>query len=107
LAPEIALNYHGRFQQLEGEDALFEQMPISGLISSDDDPNANRLALIDIEISIEDGRLLFTFLYNRHMTKQSLLENGSSTAKIRWVRSSHFTNIKAHNTRLRFPSFQG
>jgi len=72
LAPEIALNYHGRFQQLEGEDALFEQMPISGLISSDDDPNANRLALIDIEISIEDGRLLFTFLYNRHMTKQSL-----------------------------------
>lgn len=73
MMPEILLNYHGRFQQVEREDALFEVVSSEILISSDRSSDSERPALINIEIWIENGRLKFQFEHNQHMAKQKLL----------------------------------
>ena len=74
FTPEILLDYHGRFQQLERQDGAFEQLPLSDLIDSDEDAEARRVSLIDIEISVQSQRLHVHFYYNKHMKYQERLE---------------------------------
>ena len=74
LMPEILVNYQGRFQQLERVDAVFEQLSTSDLIDSDDDLEARRLSLVDIEITVHNQCLQFAFSYNKYMKYQDRLE---------------------------------
>ncbi|KAF4227283.1 hypothetical protein CNMCM8980_007516 [Aspergillus fumigatiaffinis] len=67
---EIAFNYLGLYQQFEREEALFrppitleDQVPdVAGHVP--------RFALIDVSAGVEQGRLRFSFTYNRHMQHQ-------------------------------------
>ncbi|KAL2106447.1 hypothetical protein VUR80DRAFT_6701 [Thermomyces stellatus] len=79
--PEIAFNYTGRFQQLEGESRLLRVDPtfednarLSALGA-----NVKRLALFELEASVQEGRLHVRANFNRKMQKQDDVR--------RWIRS--------------------
>lgn len=68
VQPEIMLNYHGRFHGLERGGDLFGQAP--SLIRADDDPNARRPSLVNVEVSVTHNQLKVEVLWNRHLNGQ-------------------------------------
>ncbi|KAJ5414528.1 hypothetical protein N7509_001155 [Penicillium cosmopolitanum] len=70
---EIILNYTGRFQQLEGSQALLKlaTLPDHDLIPVP--PDLPRFALIDVSATVMDKCLHISFWYNRRMKHQEKL----------------------------------
>ncbi|KAH8701118.1 putative nonribosomal peptide synthase [Talaromyces proteolyticus] len=69
---EILFNYLGGMQQLESDDSLLQSADIvpeqeDPLVVGDMGPDTTRLALFEISAIVVQGRLQFTFMYNRHM----------------------------------------
>ncbi|KAJ9404992.1 hypothetical protein DTO045G8_7318 [Paecilomyces variotii] len=67
---EVLFNYLGRFQQLEQKGSLFQhaESRLSESATTDDvGPSTVRLALFEITAIVIEGRLQFSFTYNRRM----------------------------------------
>jgi hypothetical protein len=62
---EIIFNYTGEYQQLEQPNSFFQSdiHTIQGALDPADD--VERLALLDVTVSMSHGRLQFHFIYNR------------------------------------------
>ncbi|EFQ98080.1 N-(5-amino-5-carboxypentanoyl)-L-cysteinyl-D-valine synthase [Nannizzia gypsea CBS 118893] len=76
-APELVLNFTGRFQQLEKEDGLFD--PSSPSESSDSlqtisevSKAAQRPSIIDIEAAVSDGELKVEFIFPKTIHNERL-----------------------------------
>lgn len=68
---EMTFNYHGQFQQLEREDALFENVILNKVCEQG--PSLPASSLFGVEVSIEDGQALFEVSANRHIAHQELI----------------------------------
>lgn len=71
---EIVFNYMGRMQQLERNDSLLQQMDFSKKaddekIMGDVGPYTDRFALFEISTMIKDGKIEFSFMYNRSIRR--------------------------------------
>ncbi|KAM0548792.1 hypothetical protein ACHAPJ_009789 [Fusarium lateritium] len=76
---EVLLNFLGRAQQSNQGNSLFNSVDLSltkeEMTSiSDVAPEARRLAIFEISISILDEGIEFTFMYNQHMRHQDRIE---------------------------------
>ncbi|KAL3427025.1 hypothetical protein PVAG01_00534 [Phlyctema vagabunda] len=71
---EILFNYFGLYQQLERKDGLLSQMPSGSFALGDVSPSFPEWALFEIEVGVEEGRLLFHFSYNRFMKHQDKIQ---------------------------------
>ncbi|TAQ85918.1 hypothetical protein B7494_g5755 [Chlorociboria aeruginascens] len=85
---EILFNYLGRMQQLEHDDSLLQQWSnteddeTSRLIA-DVGPKTSRLALFEISAAVMQGKLQFSFIYNRKMKHQQMIH--------RWIKECQRT----------------
>ncbi|KAG5930353.1 NRPS protein, partial [Claviceps africana] len=70
---EVLFNYHGQFQQLESEDALFENVVFEDIFDAGDSLPTS--ALFSINVSIERGLTRFTFSWNKHINHQNLIRD--------------------------------
>lgn len=68
---EVAFNYHGMYQQLEAETALFRSVDFNNV--SDEGPALPAPALFDINVSIAAGRTQFHMTFNRHIAHQEMI----------------------------------
>ena len=68
---EIVFNYHGQFQQLERNAALFKSITLD---VSDEGCNLPVSALFEVNISIEQGKTNISFSWNRHLAHQKLIQ---------------------------------
>ncbi|VTO83274.1 unnamed protein product [Fusarium graminearum] len=83
---EILLNFLGRSQQSGEDDSILR---LSNLSMSDEDmasmsdvgPETRRLALFELSISILDEGIQFTFMYNKNMLHQDLIQQWVITCK--------------------------
>lgn len=64
---EILFNYHGQFQQQNGEDSELQIVPLS---LDDFSKDMQRLALFDINATVSDGVAEFTLMYNQNSAHQ-------------------------------------
>ncbi|MEN1935219.1 amino acid adenylation domain-containing protein [Paenibacillus sp. 102] len=72
LQPEIMFNYLGQFQNgLEQEEIQSSSMPLGDLI----DPMMNWNYKLDINGYVVDGKLEFTFRFNKHLFSYVTIEN--------------------------------
>lgn len=69
---ELVFNYHGQFQQLEHEDALFDTIVLDK--TSDVGPSLPASSLIEINATIEDGVTQIFFSWNRYIAHQDLID---------------------------------
>jgi non-ribosomal peptide synthase protein (TIGR01720 family) len=70
---EVLFNYLGKMQQLESDDALFQPVQFSDdeeLLMSDLGAKTRRPALFEISASVSQGKIQFSFMYNRWMKNQ-------------------------------------
>lgn len=67
--PEAIFNYHGRVQNLDRKDALFQD--IDGIDSREIGDDVPRLALFDITAAVSQGTIKLSFGWNRHMKYQA------------------------------------
>ena len=70
---EVVFNYLGKMQQLETTDALFQPMQFSEddeRKMADTGTSMRRLSLFEISASITNGKIQFSFMYNRFMKNQ-------------------------------------
>ncbi|CAG8957989.1 hypothetical protein HYFRA_00000332 [Hymenoscyphus fraxineus] len=75
---EIVFNYLGRIQQLEQKDALFRSYrgptgESNSKLMSDVGEKTTRMALFEISAIVIQDKIQFSFLFNRHMKKQSAI----------------------------------
>jgi non-ribosomal peptide synthase protein (TIGR01720 family) len=71
---EMVFNYLGRMQQLERTDSLLQQVNFANShpdaeIMGDMGPDTARFALFEISAVIVEGKLQFSFMYNRHVRR--------------------------------------
>lgn len=83
---EILLNFLGRSQQSGEKDTILRSfdLPLSEehlQAMSDVGPDTRRMALFEISISILDEGIQFTFMYNKHMLHQALIQKWVVTCK--------------------------
>jgi len=69
---EIIFNYFGAYKQFERHDAVFQVLPWAGPQPTEEGgPNAPRLSLLELSLTINDGKLMVTLFYNRRTSRQS------------------------------------
>ena len=70
---EVLLNYTGRFQQLEDETSKFTTLaqPMDLEQSS---PNIRRLAMVEVTVGVEEGRMVVEFDINTRMKHQARIQ---------------------------------
>ncbi|KAM0438114.1 hypothetical protein ACHAQK_006845 [Fusarium lateritium] len=83
---EVLLNFLGRSQQSGQEDTVLRSLdlPLSEKdmkAISDVGPDTRRMALFEISIAILDEGIRFTFMYNKHMLHQDLIQKWVITCK--------------------------
>ncbi|KAL2670220.1 hypothetical protein Neosp_014687 [[Neocosmospora] mangrovei] len=82
---EVAFNFLGQTKQAGSEESVFRQLEGGMLdsVSSETDIGAQvpRLALIEISASFSGSRLNFSFSVNRHMDRQSSIQNWIGACK--------------------------
>lgn len=71
---EIVFNYLGRMQQFERTNSLLQQIDFAkndadGKIVGDMGPDTARFALFEISALVMEGKLQFSFMYNRHVQR--------------------------------------
>lgn len=69
---EVVFNYHGQFQQLDNEEALFKDIGLEGVREQGLTIPAS--TLFNIEVSVEAGQARFDFSFNRHIAHQCLIK---------------------------------
>jgi non-ribosomal peptide synthase protein (TIGR01720 family) len=78
---ELMFNYLGRSAtSSEPSDSLFHQIDVSSTdeeskTTADVGTNTNRLALFEVSAIVTDGKLKFTFMYNRNLKKASQVQS--------------------------------
>ncbi|RDH30162.1 hypothetical protein BDQ94DRAFT_173144 [Aspergillus welwitschiae] len=70
---EITFNYHGQFQQLENEKAMFENVTLSGVCEQG--PALPASSLIAVEVSIDRGQVTFDVSANRYINHQDCISD--------------------------------
>ncbi|KAG6008108.1 NRPS protein [Claviceps maximensis] len=70
---EVLFNYHGQFQQLESDGALFENVVFDDIF--DVGSSFPTSALFSINVSIEGGMTKFTFSWNKFISNQDLIRD--------------------------------
>ncbi|KAK5988791.1 Nonribosomal peptide synthase atnA [Cladobotryum mycophilum] len=72
---ELLLNFAGRYQQLESDDALFKMAKLfeDGRTLEVVSGTSKRLALIEANMAVQDRKLVVTFTFNRNMKYQDRL----------------------------------
>ncbi|KAG0157832.1 hypothetical protein PDIDSM_5342 [Penicillium digitatum] len=70
---EITFNYHGQFQQLENEKAMFENVTLNGVYEQGSALPAS--SLIAVEVSIDRGQVTFDISANRYINHQDCISN--------------------------------
>ncbi|EFY90995.1 peptide synthetase [Metarhizium acridum CQMa 102] len=79
---EVILNYQGRYQQLERDDALLRPEPlVENEVHKDQGPDMEPFSLFEISVEIVQGKTRFSFAYNRHMHHQDLIRQWVSESK--------------------------
>ncbi|KAL3595953.1 Nonribosomal peptide synthetase 4 disrupted by TE [Fusarium poae] len=83
---EVLLNFLGRSQQSGEQDTVLRSFDLS--LSEEDmkaisdvGPDTRRMALFEISIAILDEGIRFTFMYNKHMLHQDLIQKWVITCK--------------------------
>lgn len=71
---EVVFNYLGRMQQLERTDSLLQQVDLAktdadAKIMGDMGPDTARFALFEVSAVVTEGKLQFSFMYNRHIRR--------------------------------------
>jgi non-ribosomal peptide synthase protein (TIGR01720 family) len=71
---EVVFNYLGRMQQLERTDSLLQQIDLAtnevdAKMMGDMGPDTARFALFEISAVVTEGKLQFSFMYNRHVRR--------------------------------------
>lgn len=69
---EVVFNYHGQFQQLESEEALFKDIDLEGV--SEQGLKIPASTLFNIEVAIEAGQARFDFSFNRYIAHQRQIQ---------------------------------
>ncbi|KAH8712255.1 hypothetical protein GQ44DRAFT_829973 [Phaeosphaeriaceae sp. PMI808] len=82
---ELIFNYHGRVQNIERKDSLFQ--PLDGLDTREVGDNVSRMALFDVTAAISQGAIKMSFSYNQHMEQQNEIRN--------WIRECRQTLVDA------------
>ncbi|KAF2149248.1 acetyl-CoA synthetase-like protein [Myriangium duriaei CBS 260.36] len=104
---EVAVNYVGRYQQLESEETLLhlaDDLPFEVKNVADD---LRRLALIDITIAVKDNRISIHFAWNRYMSHQDKLEQWMDSANAILERMAGLLTTQQHSLTLTdFPLLQ-
>lgn len=70
---EVLFNYHGQFQQLESDKALFENIVFDDIFDVGSSLPAS--ALFSINVSVEGGLTRFTFSWNKFISHQNLIRD--------------------------------
>jgi amino acid adenylation domain-containing protein/non-ribosomal peptide synthase protein (TIGR01720 family) len=70
---EVEFNYLGLFQELEHDDSLFNNVSLKGV--ADEGPKAPSSSIINIEVSIADGKAKYFISANRHVKHQDLIQS--------------------------------
>lgn len=83
---EILFNYLGAMQQLERDDALFQNADLitdgaDSLTVGDMGPDTARLALFEVSAIVIQGKLQFSFMYNRRMQRLNDIRRWVSECK--------------------------
>ena len=73
---EITFNYLGRMKQVGRDESLLESVDYEkteeeAKMTSDVGPDTSRLALFEISAAVTEDGIQFSFMYNRHMKRQS------------------------------------
>jgi non-ribosomal peptide synthase protein (TIGR01720 family) len=71
---EVVFNYLGRMQQLERTDSLLTQTnlatnDVDAQMMGDVGPDTARFALFEVSAVVTEGKLQFSFMYNRHVRR--------------------------------------
>ena len=100
---EIAFNYLGHEQSFKKTTALLQ--PLEGPWSDHDiDASISRLALFEISASVAEGKLKVSFAYNRHMEKQSAIQDWVTELEKSLVLSSErLLEVEPQKTLSSFP----
>ena len=69
---DVVFNYHSQFQQLESQDALFEDLDLVDMREQGRSILAG--SLFNIEVATEAGQAHFEFLFNRRIAHQGLID---------------------------------
>ncbi|TVY84950.1 Nonribosomal peptide synthetase [Lachnellula suecica] len=80
---EIAFDYLGQFQSLDRPDAIVRQETRPSFLQQSDDVgrNLDRLSLIEITAEVLEGRMQYTFVYNRNMKHQHRIQEWATAAE--------------------------
>jgi non-ribosomal peptide synthase protein (TIGR01720 family) len=83
---EILFNYLGGMQQLQRDDSLFQHTDLltdgpESMTAGDMGPDTTRFALFEISAMVTEGRLQFSFMYNRHMRHSQQIRQWISECK--------------------------
>jgi non-ribosomal peptide synthase protein (TIGR01720 family) len=83
---EILFNYLGGIQQLQRDDSLFQHTDLlpdgpESMTAGDMGPDTTRFALFEISAMVTEGRLQFSFMYNRHMRHSQQIRQWISECK--------------------------
>ena len=71
---EILFNYFGRMGSVGSDDSLFQRMPFledddTMRLTSDVGANTQRMAAFEISAAITDGKIRFTFMFNKNVNR--------------------------------------
>ncbi|KAI0484876.1 hypothetical protein GGR56DRAFT_680719 [Xylariaceae sp. FL0804] len=77
---ELLFNYLGQYQQLEGKDALFEQIPMPSGVQNVA-PTCPRSALIEMNYVVEHGSLVCRFSYSSALKHQDKISQWIGTCR--------------------------
>ncbi|KID60188.1 Nonribosomal peptide synthetase vlms [Metarhizium brunneum] len=79
---EVILNYQGRYQQLERDDALLRPEPLAeNEVHKDQGSDMHRFSLFEISVEVVQGKTRVSFAYNRRMHHQDLIRQWVSESK--------------------------
>ncbi|KAJ4159570.1 uncharacterized protein LMH87_008468 [Akanthomyces muscarius] len=70
---EMTFNYHGQFQQLEKDDALFSNVTLSNV--QEQGPLLPASSLFGIEVSLEDDMAVLSVSANRYIAHQEMIKS--------------------------------
>ncbi|KAL7932976.1 hypothetical protein V8C35DRAFT_328181 [Trichoderma chlorosporum] len=74
---EISLNYEGVYQYPRAADSLFERMAVPVGSSPTTDQKLQRLSLFDVDIRVEEGKIVTFLSYHKKMKHQERIEKWS------------------------------
>ncbi|KAF5137722.1 Nonribosomal peptide synthetase 8 [Metarhizium anisopliae] len=102
---EVILNYQGRYQQLERDDALLRPEPLAeNEVHKDQGSDMHRFSLFEISVEVVQGKTRVSFAYNRRMHHEDLIRQWVSESKeCLGILTNRLSVMELQLTRSSFP----